>query len=613
MPVQFKDLQDKAKYKKLLKDELTSLKATPAVFHYFDKFKFDDGRLGPLILVGDLMRKDLFESVKNTDAPIKARGKCAKAGETVQFQVELGALPLDKLKADMSNIDAKEVKTLAGGAHAAPDDAALKDAAEAKLALVSKQFDAIKGRVSDEDRKAMREIFGRIADAMKAGKFGEAISEMKAAELAAAQAGNALRQDRENAAAKDFEASANAAKASLKQAETVEAQVKQLVEEISSTEQKAGAASARKGNASQAKAVELQNAAKALKASLESAKEAMAAAQKTKDADQNVLRSMATQLLVAQSTYELATKALAAPGKLAENADMKASAEAIKGKVGEMAAATKWQQEQVEGGGSHGTGRHGAQTGIDKQAGRVASDVTPDQPSNEGGTASRTAEWKTTIKWKEVVGTDGKTVAEKDGSGKRIVDKPAEIVKKVIDEVSRTFATKTASMFLNPVLEHEAVSRAIDIATNQCKWTQWQDGAAWKDLLSLTVVVPPPRTAKGYGLAVERAEGFVKQAAAAAAAHIKDFETGKIKSIDELMKKLDVQLAVDRTGEGAAIIPHARVVLTRANTGAAWTDKTHFPTNDPPGWDCDKGKSLTGKMVRGPGAAAPVLAPDYTR
>lgn len=183
----------------------------------------------------------------------------------------------------------------------------------------------------------------------------------------------------------------------------------------------------------------------------------------------------------------------------------------------------------------------------------------------------------------------------------------------VIDEVSRTFATKTASMFLNPALEHEAVTRALGIADNQCKWTQWQDGAAWKDLLSLTIVVPPPRTAKGYGLAVERAEGFVKQAAAAAAGHIKDFETGKIKSIDELMKKLDVQLATDRTGEGAAMIAHARVVLTRANINAPWTDKTHFPTSDPPGWDCDKGKTLTGKTVRGPGAAAPVVARDYAR
>src|ERR1019366_4643651 len=121
-----------------------------------------------------------------------------------------------------------------------------------------------------------------------------------------------------------------------------------------------------------------------------SAKEAMAAAQKTKGADQGVLKAMATQLLAAQSTYELATKALAAPGKLADNADMKAAADAIKGKVGEMATATKWQQEQVDAG-SHGTGRHGAQTGIEKQAGRVASDITPDQDHNEGGTASRTA------------------------------------------------------------------------------------------------------------------------------------------------------------------------------------------------------------------------------
>ena len=195
MTVQLKDLQDKAKYKKLLKEELTTLKAAPAVFHYFEKFKFDDGKLGPLMLVGDLMRKDLFESVKNTDAPIKARGKCAKAGDEVHFQVELGALPLDKLKADMSNVEAKEVAKLADAGGAAPvDDKALKGAAEAKHVLVTQQFDAIKGRVNDETRKAMRDIFGRIDDAMKAAKYGDALTAMKAAEAACAKAGNELRQ-----------------------------------------------------------------------------------------------------------------------------------------------------------------------------------------------------------------------------------------------------------------------------------------------------------------------------------------------------------------------------------------------------------------------------------
>ena len=226
--------------------------------------------------------------------------------------------------------------------------------------------------------------------------------------------------------------------------------------------------------------------------------------------------------------------------------------------------------------------------------------MTPDQPSNPSGAPMLTAQWKTTIKWKE------------DPTGKRVVDKPAVIVQKVIDEVSSTNATSMTSTFLNPVVEQEAVTRAIDIAKAQCKWTQWQDGANWKDLLNLTIIVPPPRTAKGYGLAVERGEGFAKKSAAAAAGFIKDFETGKIKTIDELMKKLDVQLVPDATGEGAAVMPHAVVVLTRGNTGAPWTSKTHYPTPKPTGWECAQNKPLTGKMVRGPGPGAPVVAPDYT-
>jgi hypothetical protein len=71
---------------------------------------------------------------------------------------------------------------------------------------------------------------------MKKGEHGKALTEMKAAELEATKAGNALRQDKENAAAKNFEASASLAKANLKQAESVEAQVNKLIEEIRSTE-----------------------------------------------------------------------------------------------------------------------------------------------------------------------------------------------------------------------------------------------------------------------------------------------------------------------------------------------------------------------------------------
>jgi hypothetical protein len=621
MAVQLKDLQDKSKYKKALKDELTSLKAAPTVYHYFEKFKFDDGKLAPLLLVGDLMRKDLFESVKDTDAAIKSRGKCAKTGEQVQFLVEMGTLPLDKLKADMSNIDSVEVKKL-GDAPAAPADAALKGAADAKLELVTKQFDAIKGRVSDEDRKGMRDIFGRIAEAMTAGRDGEAITEMKAAEMASAKAGNALRGDqaaKEGAATKSFDEFASVARESLKKATVAQAEVKKLTEELKATEQKASAAGAKKGAASQATALKLQTAAKELKTSLDLAKEALAAAQKPKDADQAVIKSLATQLLAVQTTYTQATAALGTPGKIADNAELQGNADAIKDKVGEMGAAAEFRKDQFAAGG-HGTGRHGAQTGVENQARRVASDVTPDQAHNPAGTATNTAQWKTTIKWKEVMGTDGKPVLDakgkpipvRDGEGKRIVDKPAQIVQTVIDEVNNTFKAKTASMFLNPALEHEAVTRALKIA-EQCVWTKWEGDGSWPDLTSLTITVPAPKTAKGYGMAVGRAEGFVKQAAAAAAAHVKDFESGKI-TVDELMKLLNTQIETDRTGDGAALIPRAKVVLERADTKEAtkWVPKTYFPSADAPGWECARDTPLTGKRVQPRAGGAPVAAPDYT-
>ncbi len=468
----------------------------------------------------------------------------------------------------------------------------------------------------------MRDIFGRIGEAMLAAKYGQAITEMKAAEAASAKAGNALRADqasKEAAATGSFDEFAKTARESLKKANAAQAEVARLTEELKSTEQKGGAAAAKKGQASQATAARLQAAAKELKTALDLAKEALAAAQKPKDADQAQIKQLATQLLAVQTTYTQATAALGAPGKIADNAELQANADAIKGKVGEMGAAADFKKEQFAAGG-HGSGRHGAQTGLEKQARRVASDVTPDQDHNTAGTGTHTAQWKTTIKWKEVKGTDGKPVLdakgkpipERDASGKRVLDKPAANVQTVIDEVSKTFAARTASMFLNPALEHEAVQTALDIA-KQCTWTKWEKGGAWEDLKSLTITVPPPKTAKGYGLAVGRAEGFVKTAAAAAAGHVKDFEAGKI-TIDELMKLLNTQIETDRTGEGAAFVPRAKVVLERSDTAEAtkWVPKTYFPSSDAPGWECARDTPLTGKRVQ-PRVGAPVVAPDYTR
>jgi hypothetical protein len=605
MPLQLKDLTDKTKYKNALKAELNGLDASPANFHYFEKFKFDDGRLGPLLLVGAMMRKDLFEAVKDTDALIKAKGKCSKAAATgIEFVPEMGSLPVDKLKPDMSGIEAKVVAKPSTPGTAAPvDDANLKDPAAAKLALLTKQFDAIKARMTDEERKAVRITFGKIEDAMKAGKYGEAMAEMKNAEAANAKAGNAVRQDAVQGATGAYKEAEKGAIARMDEAERLKKEVEELAAEIKKTEQAAGVASAKRSNASQQKGAELQKTAQELKKRLDTLKAGAIEATKASGPDAAALKPLLAKVVEIQTKYDGIAKALAAPGKISDNAELKGAQDAIKGKVGEMSDATRWQQSEVKaaqgGANKHGTGRHGAQTGLESQAQRIASDVTPDQAHNEGGTAQLTAQWKTTIKW------------TKNPDGTRKITEPAKIVSTVVDELNRTLGTSTSSMFLNPVLEKEAVDRALDIAKNQCKWTEWNDGTNWKPLLSLTIVVPPPKTAQGYGLSAGKGEGFVKKAATDAAALVKDFETGKIKTIDELMEKLNVQLTPDRTGVGAAMIRHARVVLSRSAANAAWTNKTQFPTPDAPSWEVAKNVSLTGRTVRAPGVAASV-APNYT-
>ena len=94
-----------------------------------------------------------------------------------------------------------------------------------------------------------------------------------------------------------------------------------------------------------------------LKGTLATARDDLVAAQKSKDADQAQIKSLATQLLAAQTTYTGAAAALPKPGKIADNAELQGNADAIKDKVGEMGAAAEFKKEQFAAGG-HGSGRH---------------------------------------------------------------------------------------------------------------------------------------------------------------------------------------------------------------------------------------------------------------
>lgn len=597
------ELQNHEKYKKALKSEVKNMGPDVSDFFYFEKFPFTDAGPGPLLLFGKLVENKFVKAAKNTNAPIIGKGQCAKVGGSFEFAVKMGKLPFNKVKMDMGNpTNLKEVKALSvPSAAAEPTDSALEGKARSKVVLLTKQFDSIKGRMTDEERKGLRQYFGRIQDLMESGKYVDAVKEMNTAEREIAKVGNQMRKDADKQVkekAGKFVDADKIARASLDELKKVQAEIKSLEDEIEKDERTVQAMSGRKGKSAQRTVTEKAAAIKQAKQKLEQLKPTIAGLAKSDEGNTNVAKALLKEFMDTQSRFnQVAKAALSEPGKIKDNPELKGARDKIRDKVEEMADASKWQKEEIKDSSKHGTGRHGAQTGVEKQARRMASDVTPDQAHNPSGTAQYTAEWKTTIKWEEK-------------GGKRVIKKKAEIVKTVIDELNNTFGASKSSIFLNPALEKEAVDKAMKIANEQCTWTQWKKGNDWEDITSLTVVVPEPKSALGYGMATERAAGFVKTSAAEAAKAVKDFESGKI-SIDGLLEKLNVQLKTDRTGVGAAMIRRARVVLTRANVNSPWKNKTQFPTDDPKAWEVAKNTPLNGKKVKS-ATIAETTAPMYS-
>jgi len=603
MALKVTELQNHEKYKKALKNEVKTMGPEVTEFFYFEKFPFTDTGAGPLLLFGKLVEKKFVTAAKNTNAPIIGKGFCAKVGDNHEFLVKMGKLPFKNVKMDMGNPpNLVEVKAFSvQNAAAEPTDGALEGKAKSKAVLLTRQFDSIKGRMTDEERKGLRQYFGRIQDLMESGKYADAVKEMNTAEREIAKVGNQLRKDADKQV-KDrgdkFVDADKIARASLDELKKVQAEIKSLEEEIEKDERTVQAKSGLKGKSAQRTVTEKAASIKLAKQKLEQLKPTIAGLAKSDEGNTKVAKALLKEFMDTQSRFnQVAKAALSEPGKIKDNPELKEARDKIRDKVKEMADAAEWQKNELKDSDKHGTGRHGAQTGVEKQARRMASDVTPDQAHNPAGTAQYTAEWKTTIKWEE-----------KDG--KRVIKKKAEIVKTVIDELNNTFGASKSSIFLNPALEKEAVDKAMKIANEQCTWTQWKNGSNWTDITSLTVVVPEPKTALGYGMATERAAGFVKTSAAAAAAAVKEFESGKI-SIDELLKTLNVQLKTDRTGVGAAMIKRARVVLTRSDVNSPWKNKTQFPTDDAMAWEVAKNTPLNGKRVKS-ATIAETTAPMYS-
>lgn len=224
----------------------------------------------------------------------------------------------------------------------------------------------------------------------------------------------------------------------------------------------------------------------------------------------------------------------------------------------------------------HGSGRHGAQTGLEQQARRAGTGgTTADQDGNEMGLSRdhydedtgnpvQKITWnKVDVKW-----TEGE-------NGQRVVTTQAKEL--VLAAESRFQSTDKSSWFLSPALEKEAVDRAVKAAKDQVDFDEvWDNG--WRPLDSIAIVVGKPAKAKGYGHGVRLAGGTTPLATANQL--LDQFRRGKL-TPDELLKALHTELRSEGVGKGATLLPHVRVVLKRGGSG--WKPLTWFPTDEPVG------------------------------
>ena len=268
--------------------------------------------------------------------------------------------------------------------------------------------------------------------------------------------------------------------------------------------------------------------------------------------------------------------------------------------VKQMAEATGWREEQLKGPG-HGTSRHGAQTGLERQARRAASTsaVTPDQVDNPGG-AAQVLDWNG-VKF---------TYTEKDG--KRVVAKRDLVASKFAGVAqSGGPTTSKGSMWATPVLEKLAYDTGLKHANAMKAYTHYVKANNQRnDFTKFTAHIGPPSGQPGWGFSVERTGAAMSDQDATDI--LKEFEQGEL-TYDEMFRKMGVKMA----GKGGAgdYVKFATVVFTRGAGGADWNLLTMYPNDSitAPYWECQKGWAPNNlRFDKGPGIGLTQVIPNTT-
>lgn len=644
-------LKDWNAYKKDLKTDLVIARTRTLPFRLFTQFAFTT-RTAPLLIIGK-MKPELIAAVKSNAEALKASGECAvkKGTKCIQFAVEKGEWKgpvLTKLLADagLTTVEAEIVASLE--VEAKSSDRATQERALAGLSKAITRLEAAAADLGEEHpaisaaREAARHLyaFQKHGTALPDGETPEEVMEDLLEHVGAAEHHERLARNARVLEAEGALGDENLSPEDRSAYEKTVLRANKLVDDAL-TEQSPVDLDALTGPplVPVTKSPEFREAARVIDELMkkvgfalqwqdqlleeaEGAREALPALYKSRqDLNQAIrnaeraitnlelhIRTQRNEVQRKQKVHDrtrnagarkVITNEIAACNRaiVQANTDLRDQRDVLKEATSELdAVAIKILNAEVVAN-RHGTGRHGAQTGIEQQVRRTATGgVTPDQPGNELGISREHFDADTgapirKLSWNQV----DVTWEEGEGGLRHVVTTPHELV---LAAENRFQATTKSSWFLSPVLEQEAVQRAVAAANLSVDFDEIWQGNNWRALSRIKIVVGKPGKAEGWGHGVELMGGASTLDAANEV--LDDFRRGEIDA-DELLRALNTRLRTDGLGKGAKLLPHVRVILDRDST--QWNAVTWFPTDEPIGcgetnrWARKAGKPTNGKKI----------------
>ncbi|KIC32598.1 hypothetical protein [Leisingera sp. ANG-S5] len=656
-------------YKAELKKELKKLDATPGDFYFYDEVTLN-GAAQSILIVGEAA-PPLLKELKSK-AKQRAVGQCSVKDGTLRLSLVKGRMPekklkplmkgtqfgyelvavdldaggeadpdkrflkrlqavesrFDKIKGRITDDERKELRILFGQieeqkdtdqAQAAKTLIALntrmeelikligggKEAskeetnAKTRLKATTARFDKVKGKIMDDERKALRQHFGAVAEHFEKGEWKQAYARLEVLDKEmVGYVKAALASDEQDAEKRSEEfAQSDSGKAAKMLASRIKEEIAKLGKLETAVTREAGVLKDLQETLSGlTKAKDISKKQQQVDASAERLEKAKQVLEQSRGQLLKNVEEMKAEKLEKEKAFVTALgnikSRITALDEMLDSVPVDQARSQIEALIKKQAEAQQWQEERIkaeDGGEGHGTGRHGAQTGMERQAMRASSQdgVTPDQSGNSSGTAQVTEKWnKVKI-----------TYTEEDG--KRVIANRSEVEKQIAASFDRKqYSGGNASMWATPVLEKEAFDRATTIAAKFKGFTHYATGKKTQanqvtdELTSLTLKMGPPASAPGWGYALKRDGAAVSLNDIKSA--VSDFEQGK-SSLDEMFKALNVKLVEKSGGGGVKMVPHCLVVLTRSSTAGDWKFKTHFPDDrlgsSDIGWETERNQS----------------------